>query len=137
MGYQEVFICGASNKDTQRIYEAMQRLDIRSQNDLFASLYGMTTVKKSIKNLKEGTKLILIIGDRMYSTRAYLDASNKEYTALEKLSIVRAKMYPLDNLLFKDGVKLEYNDYFEDSPISNVEQQKSTEDKMKKIRPGR
>ena len=133
MGYQEVFIRGVTNKDTKRIYEAMQRLGIRAQNDLFSCLQGMATVKKNIQNLKEGTKLILITGERMRSSAAYLNASNKDYTNLEKLSIACAKMYPLDELLFQDGVQLEYKDYFEDTLIKNAEVQKIDESKMQKM----
>lgn len=118
MGYQEVFIKGITNRDTERIYEGMKKLGIRSQDDMFAKVLGMTVVKKDIKNLKEGTKLILIVGDRMHSVSEYVDATNSGYSVLDKITIAGAKLYPIDSLLSSAGPE-KYNEYFEDSSNDN------------------
>ena len=126
MGYQEVFIKGRNNKETIDLLKAMVRENVRSENDLNASIHCISQVKEKIKknyamkkDLIPGEQMILITGDRLRNINEYMENKSKtaNYTSSEKAIIKNAELIPLDNIqeLFK-GYKryiydMDYNDY--------------------------
>lgn len=102
MGYQEVFLKSNNNKNTRKLLEVMLRENIRSKEDLFASIHSIAKVKRDLTSsegtLIKGTELILITGERMYNSSDYLQGDDRVNLSFrEKILFSNTDFYPLDN----------------------------------------
>ncbi len=116
MGYQETFLIAKSNKDTKKLFKAMQRENIRGKDDILASIQTISKTKLDITtynniHLEKGRKMILITGERMRSVEEYLlpeyDAPIPNFTNEEKNIISNTIMIPIECFVEDNNIRID------------------------------